>query len=268
LIPLTRNSRATAWFAALEHLLRSPQHIEHNLFLEILHPMRLDAIDQRIEHDVDALLRSAQLNPLSTVAGTIFPASAYLQYGPRGVYDVYPDEEYPEIESDLQWGTYAHRLVRWPTANGGFINPLEKCIEKIQVELATAGPKRACYELSLSDPALDIPIYDSAADRSRHEGGPCLSHLSFKIRNRTELLLTALYRSHWYVTRALGNLLGLAQLQAFVCEQTRLFPGPLVCVSTFAKIDTGRGYGIHAVRDLVECVRADMPSADLEPARA
>lgn len=264
MIPLSRQTRATAWLAVVEHLLRVPEHVEYNVVLEVLEPMRADPIDIRIEGEVDALLRSAGLNPLSTVAGTLFPASAYTQFGARGVFEVYPNEEYPEIEAILQWGTYAHRLVRWPTADGSSTNPLKSCIEKMQKELATPGPKRACYEIALSDCALDIPIYDNEEDDWRHEGGPCLSHVSFKMRGRSELLLTAMYRSHWYVSKALGNLLGLAQLQAFVCEQTGLSPGPLVCVSTFAKIDTGKGYGLKVVRDLVERVRAEIlgePSA-------
>jgi len=92
----------------------------------------------------------------------------------------------------------------------------------------------------LQDAAL--MLYDPQKDRKRRRGGPCLSHVSLKVRDRKELLLTAVYRSHHYIERALGNLIGLSRLQAFICNETRLEPGPLVCVSTYAVLDTGSGH--------------------------
>ena len=57
-----------------------------------------------------------------------------------------------------------------------------------------------------------------------------------------------------------ANYLGLAALQAFVCEQTNLVPGPLVCVSSYAKLDPyarkgGGGWGITEARKLVSASR-------------
>ena len=72
-------------------------------------------------------------------------------------------------------------------------------------------------------------------------GGPCLSHISLKIRNKSELVLTALYRNHFYSEKVLGNLLGLARLQLFICDQTGLVPGSLVAISTLAVLDLPKG---------------------------
>jgi hypothetical protein len=51
-------------------------------------------------------------------------------------------------------------------------------------------------------------------------------------------MLTAIYRSHYYIERALGNILGLAQLLTFVAAEVGVDVGSLVCHSTYAVIDT------------------------------
>ena len=233
--PITAKSRATAWLAAIQHLSSCETWADYNLILEIADPMRRDEEDRRIEERLDGFLREANQFPLSTVAETIFPAGEYRRHGPRGVYEIYPREVFPLIKplKELLWGTYAYRLV-WRDGPNGRVNPLETCVEKIKRQLASKSPKTACYELSLCDVGLDLALYDPLKDRNRPMSGPCLSHVSFKITRDRRLLMTALYRSHYYVQKALGNLLGLARLQAFVCEQTQLAPGPLVCVSTYA----------------------------------
>jgi len=50
-------------------------------------------------------------------------------------------------------------------------------------------------------------------------------------------MLTAIYRSHYYVQKTLGNLLGLAQLHFFVANETGLQIGPLICHSTYATLE-------------------------------
>src|SRR5262249_35885323 len=95
-------------------------------------------------------------------------------------------------------------------------------------------------------------------DRNRYRDAPCLSHLSFKRHPDLRLSLTAMYRNHSYVTRCLGNLIGLGRLQAFVAEQAGLKGRSLTCVSTPARIDTGKDkdnntnrWGITEARDLI-----------------
>ena len=89
---------------------------------------------------------------------------------------------------------------------------------------------------------FDLATYDDNDDRGDRMGGPCLSHLSFKVINDS-VHLAAMYRSHYYMHRAYGNLLGLARLQAFVAEQVELSPGPLVCHSTMAVLEHGSQWG-------------------------
>ncbi len=59
-----------------------------------------------------------------------------------------------------------------------------------------------------------------------------------------------MYRNHYYITRLLGNLIGLGRLQAFVASQTGVPLGSLTVISTHAELDTGE-WGIVEARDLV-----------------
>ncbi len=263
---ITSESLATTWLAALQHLSDSEGWDEYNLILEVGQPMRRGALEREIESRVDAFLRAAGKSTISTVAETIFPASEYRRHGPKGVYETYPDVIYPAIKPlpELRWGTYAYRLVRRRGPSGD-INPLECCVEKIKRQLAGRSTKVSCYELSLSDIYLDLPLYDPVTDRNHYIGGPCLSHISLKITHRRKLVLTALYRSHYYIQKALGNLIGLARLQAFVCEQTGLDPGPLVCVSTYAKLECEGGlWGKSDVLQLLSDLQAAVETAATE----
>jgi hypothetical protein len=262
--PITGGSRATVWLAAVQYLSTCQDWEDYNLILEILDPMRRGADDRRIEARLDGFLRAAGHFPLSTVAETIFPAGEYRRHGPKGVYETYPDEIYPSIKRlpELRWGTYAHRFVRRDGPTGP-INPLKYCIEKICKQLAGKSVKTGCYELSLSEVGLDLPLYDPVSDRKHHIGGPCLSHVSLKITREKRLVMTALYRSHYYLQKALGNLLGLARLQAFVCEQTKLAPGPLICMSTYATLERNSGSWTKAdVTDLIQELAGDAVDGD------
>jgi hypothetical protein len=92
-----------------------------------------------------------------------------------------------------------------------------------------------------------------------------LSHLTFKLVDRKELELTAIYRSHYYIQRALGNLIGLAQLMRFVALEAGLKVGRLTCISTDAHLDVQNWGGTVIARALVAQLKA---AADAEPAPA
>lgn len=245
-----------AWLEAAEYLVQASGHTEYNLIVEITKPTLHEAAEHRIRATVDHFLRSHKANPISTVAGTIFPASEYVNYGARGVYEIYPDEVYPEIIGPREWGRYAQRLVRWPTTSKKPINPLKTLIEKMEKQLKNGKRMRACYELSLTDSAIDLPLYDPVTDGSRPRSGPCLSHISLKIGETDILYMTALYRSHSYIAKALGNFIGLAGLQAFICAQTGLSPGPLVSVSSYARLDVDGGWSFSSASQLVQSAKS------------
>ena len=76
------------------------------------------------------------------------------------------------------------------------------------------------------------------------------------------LMLTVMYRYHYYIEKALGNLIGLAQLQQFVAEQVGLKVGPMVCHSTYAKLDTDGGWKVRDLKALIGACKEAQAVAD------
>ena len=229
---------AQAWLDACVHLRNCPGAMDTTVVLNVTEPTLVRPQDDSIAESLDAFLVEHGGFSNHTVAETIFPGYEYVHRGIDGVYNVYPNVIYPKIKDhpDMRhWGAYAYRLLRRQAHDGTTYNPLERCIEKMKDK----RPKRAAYEVGLGF-GFDLALYDDDSDRNARMGGPCLSHLSFKLIN-DRIHLTALYRSHYYIQRAYGNLLGLARLQAFVAEQVNVASGPLVCHSTMAVLEHGAG---------------------------
>ena len=231
---------AQAWLGAAVHLLGRPNWTDTTIILHIARPTLVRNEDQAAADILEEFLVDHGQYSHHTVAETIFPGYEYVTHGVEGVYRTYPEEVFPRIKSheDMRhWGTYAYRLLRRRDDTGKEYNPLEYCIEKMRDKVR----KRAAYELGLGF-GFDLATYDDNDDRADRMGGPCLSHLSFKVIGDA-VHLAAMYRSHYYVHRAYGNLLGLARLQSFVAEQIGLSSGPLVCHSTMALLEYGSQWG-------------------------
>lgn len=141
------------------------------------------------------------------------------------------------------------RILRQKDRDGTIYNPLKDLLTKIQDH----GEYKATFELGLGHPlddcavdgsggevvGDDIAVYNGAADRRPMYGHlPCLMHLSIKL-DHGKVRMNATYRSHYYVQRLLGNLIGLARLQYFLAHEAELEMGPLTINSTYAKLDTG-----------------------------
>ena len=224
-------TRLDAWIDAIELLLDQSPLL--NLVLDVKRPGIGGA-----NSIIDKFHESENEIPMHSVAETIFPAVEYCRRGLQGVLEFYPEKVYPRIKRhpSITWGTYAYRLVRRCNGEGGVINPLEDLIGKMKDEATKRGPKRSCYELGISESEYDLPFYWPTSDGKRRMGGPCLSHLSFKLLDR-KVHLTAFYRSHAYRNKVPGNLLGLARLQSCVARETGQSLGSLVVHSSYAYLD-------------------------------
>lgn len=233
---ISKETREEAWLEAVKHLsAKAKGKIEYNLILEVTEPGATTERSKKIRGEFDTFLASNRLYSVQTVADTIFPAALYKKYGTEGVYEIYPNEIYPALRQDRvnQRGTYAHRIVRGRKNDGKPFNPLEFVVKRLKRMVETNGT-RCANEISL-DESDTIPI--NRNDKSLY-AFPCLSHLSFKLsHDRSEIHLTAIYRSQYFIEKAMGNLLGLARLQDFVCREVGLNMGTLVCHATFAKLD-------------------------------
>ena len=251
--PICAETCAEAWLKTATKLLTFKGRAAYNVILDINDPLALTPVDKAVVQKVDDFLSTHDTDPVSTVAGTIFPAAHYKKQGAAGVYTTFPEKVYPKVRSG--WGdTYAGRMLRRSGKKGAVINPLELLVDKLKKQLTRTTPLGRAYELGFTETPLELPIYDVALDGTRTTPQPCLSHVSFKVVNGEALMLTALYRSHYYIQRALGNLIGLAQLQYFVANEVGLSVGELVCHSSYACVEAGSKWKINEAKALIsEC---------------
>jgi thymidylate synthase len=204
--------------------------------MDVVEPLALSEVDRTIVGKVDAFLSSSTKNefPVATVANTIFPQAVYEEHGAPDFYRVYNEKIFPRLKRSSQdWGRYFERLTAFPHPKGGTVNLLDGLVNKMRRNVEGDRPYKNIYELPIYDPIRDA----NASPRGRQ----CLSYLSFKLDNRQRLLLTAVYRNHYYTEKLLGNLVGLGHLMAFVAQEAGVGIGPLTVLSTHATVDVGEG---------------------------
>jgi len=249
-----------AWLAAARHLVGCKEYTERNLVLEIATPGVLNEQDRDVIGAVDAALQLHEPGlSVQTVASTIFPNNLYKLDKRPAFYDSYVNAMTRGQKAGT-WGTYALRMIRRVARNGKTTyNPLETLVRKLQ-KSKNGRCYQAVYELGVMDIEFDLeddgfgfelPLYEPAADRNMPRNMPCLSHLSFKV-TQGKLDLTAMYRSHWYGQRVLGNLIGLNNLHNFVAVESGFERGPLTVVSTHALMDMKSLGGVKATKALLD----------------
>jgi hypothetical protein len=258
----TKNSCADAWIAACQEIVSTGDE-GYNIVIDVADAFAHSEKDNKVITHVDKFLRShdkdEKINPIITVANTIFPQSLLEAHGPTDFYEIY-HRDLESLSHTKQWGRYFQRMTKHVDQKGNCSNPLQDLIDKLKANNAKTK-RKAVYELAPnpvdgindvnSDDGGAISLYQPSHDRKRTIGGPCLSHLSFKLHPIQGVLLTAMYRNHYYITRLLGNLIGLGRLQAFVATQAEIPRGSLTIVSTHAELDTGN-WGIVEARALVD----------------
>jgi hypothetical protein len=235
--PVERVHLVDAWLASVEELLDEKSSSLFNLVVAIQDPVTLTESDQMACHAVDKFLRERKSLPLITVANTIFPGGFYRDQGAEGVYEEFPKSY--EITKE-GWGTYAGRLFTKVQMKNELTSRIERVIRKLKSNTgASAVRMRASYEVDVLDTSTteEISTYCAESDANLGIGQPCLVHLSFKLHRDNTVSLTAIYRAQYYVAKALGNFVGLAQLLAFVANETGLKPGFLICHATMAELD-------------------------------
>lgn len=189
------------------------------------------------------------------MANTIFPGGFYRDGGAEAVF-----EEFPESYaiSKEKWRTYAGRLFTKVKLRDEETSKIQRVIRKLKDNVLT-GHLRAVYEIDVLETVgtEEVSTYCAESDANMGIGQPCLTHLSFKLHpTERTVSLTALYRSQFYVAKALGNFVGLAQLLAFVATEAGLAPGFLVCHATKAGIDLGNSRHTWKPEDIRKLVSA------------
>lgn len=234
-----------SWLAAVTHIEMQGRRCR-NVVVEIDDPDTVTPADKCVIALVDDSLRQYRDTSVLTVAGTIFPQGLYKRHGAANLASRF-FSTMASAKRKGTWGTYAMRLMRRPNRKGdGFIDPLALMIDKLRRAAGKGKGFVSNYELGVHDASdlsddepfgCDVPLYSAAEDATMVRNQPCLSHLSFKLINKSELELTAIYRSHYYAERALGNLIGLRHLMNFVAAEAGVQAGRMTCISTDAYLD-------------------------------
>lgn len=229
-----------AWLAATSHL--EEHRSVFDLVFTAQKPQLLRASDVQVIKVHDRFLRTHD-SSVTTVANTIFPGRIYKKYGYPEFFQ-HANGVQNRLKSPGAWGSYFQRLSHGKSS--GEI-PLSVIVTKMKKQLAKErGAYSNVYEWS-------APLYDPTLDCNRTRPQPCMSHISFKLVNKTLLRISAMYRSHYYISKLLGNLIGLRDLQAFICKEVGLESGPLTIFSSFAEFDADKWTVQEARQMLHEC---------------
>ncbi|MES2265244.1 MAG: hypothetical protein V4520_00700 [Bacteroidota bacterium] len=207
----------TAWRDACSFILS--QGDGFNLIVYIASPSIID--NDSLNEIISTKIISK--NNVQDVANTIFPFKLYQRNQAKDVNHFYDLHESLYVrgkkmhrKNRSKWGNYFLRFTKF-----GFKK--ENQIQKIINDINNRPNKQtACYIMHVS--SVD---YDS---NTRILGNPCLQYVQFaQVDNN--LNLTAVYRNHDFLKKALGNYIGLTHLLEFVCGKTNSKVGSITCHS-------------------------------------
>lgn len=228
---ISRPSCAGAWLAASQAVYAQPGHEGYHVLIDVYHPADVPEQDTAVVKLVDAFLTAHTENAflVRTVANTIFPQATYEAHGSPEFYGVYINRVFPRLKrSPRDWGRYFERMMAYPGEDGAQ-NLLADMVAEMKRNITAQRTFKNIYEL---------PIYNPLKDRTGSPiGRQCLSYMSFKLDDDNRLLLSAVYRNHFYTEKLLGNLIGLGRLMAFVAAEVGITVGPLSVLSTHAHVD-------------------------------
>lgn len=266
-----------AWVEVLAAMNATPDGTATNVMVTIPAPSSDDEAAVRLVLDEE--LRSRAQHEVSTVANTLFPTAFYVPPAfdwspdlPKQQVDELDDAanslyaEYLEILPSLMRmpannrGTYFSRMISWPGKVGPGTNQLKERIAFLRVERINGRSTSNASDVVIAGDGEGIGIQEYAATDRRPQGFPCLVHLDLSV-HKGHLSLTAVYR-HWHlITRAYGNMVGLARLLEFMCQQTGLAVGELVVIAGYANAERGDYGGKSGVAALIDRARAALPAA-------
>ena len=272
---------AEAWLSTLEAVHDRGGDVV-NVITTITDPSAPETATIRTALDavlVDGHRAGTRVQGIETVAGTIFPADLYnapgqvfdpargadtteqLDGAAEDLYDAYLDM-LPTLRTDPpnKSGTYFSRMISWPGKAPGGTNQLAARINGLRKARVRNQHRRVIEDIVVGgegEAALDettgLQVY-AATDR-RTMGFPCLVHVDLTLF-QDQLSMAAVYRHQLLVTKAYGNLLGLARLQRFLADQSGYEVGELMVNATMAEHQT---YTKSGVADLITAARQEGP---------
>lgn len=160
---------------------------------------------------------------IDDVVNTIFPVKLHARGVSLTNYQFYDLHERIYIRGKTmhrknrsKWGNYFLRFTKFGIYGKNQLQPIIDGINR------RANDQAACYIMHVSSVDYD--------NNTRVIGNPCLQYVQFGVHNNF-LNLTAVYRNHDFLTKGLGNYIGLSQLLKFVCDKTGSAMGGITCHS-------------------------------------
>jgi thymidylate synthase len=267
----------SAWIKAVNILMNQPRNEAFNLIVRIKDPtLEIPGQREMIEDYLGKHTRKWEQDQIEMVAQTIFPHGLLYSTCPdpqkssqrQKFYDRYMKNKYIIRSFNINSrGTYFQRMIWWPswdTPKEKRINQLETIIKKIKGGKAS----RVVHELAIDNPSISevnsINFYNPTVDRNfmRYMSFPCLSYVSIKPesveKQGGKIHMTALYRNHYFISRAYGNYLGLGWLLKFIADATGKKAGELLCVSSLANLEfSSVGLSKREVTDMLKILQKE-----------
>jgi hypothetical protein len=267
-----------AWLRTLDVVARGGGRLV-NVLTTITEP---GAEDAHVRAVIDGALaaKGQQAQSVDTVACTIFPSALYRDVGypwrpgltpeEAGALDDAATELFDSYELMLpllltangnRGGTYFSRMITWPGKEAGGVNQLADRIRYLRghrrrgvtannaADIAIGG-EAGIAEADLPDQGLQVY---AATDR-RQRAFPCLVHVDLTLL-AGRLSMLAVYRHHFLLTKAYGNLIGLSDLLKFLAQQSGFDVGELAIQATLADDERGSYGGRAGVDVILEAAR-------------
>lgn len=237
-----------------------------------------DVVDRHLYPHVRG---GSQIQTVQTVANTIFPRSWYrysgsafsidmdeldldgLDQAANRLYDGYKGILPMLLKfNGNNRGTYFSRMISWPGKTVDGRNQLADRIARLRGQRRNSADNVNDIvvggEATFDDPTLTdlrgVQVYSETDTRTR--GFPCLVHIDLTVFDG-KLSLVATYRHQQLVTKAYGNLLGLARLLRFLSEQTGYPLGELAVMATLADAEHGGPWNKRTVRAMIQSASAE-----------
>lgn len=272
---------STAWVDVLKAVNASTGGTATNVMVAIAAPQ--DGDQAAVTEFVDGVLRTHDFHSVFTVANTLFPEALYNDPGfgwaselpatALAQLDAAAEELYAaylECLPTLQRvpanraGTYFSRMISWPGKTSTGTNQLARRIRALRSDHAQGRATSNASDITVAGEADDVGgvLEEYVVSDTRTRGFPCLVHVDISVR-AGKLSLLAVYR-HWHlITRGYGNLLGLARLQEFLCQQTGYATGELAIVAGHANAERSDYGGRRQVGTLLTHARSVLKIDDV-----
>lgn len=252
---------ACAWGRALVHVVDNPGTAISPLMVSITGFSNGETKEEpTIRAALDAALRAEGMQPVHTVANTIFPQSLWriCDHDRARLYAKYLSNvpRYRALApTKNSRGLYFERLVNYLPAG----LPVEKAFNQLEFIIEQFTAKRN-VRVSMLQGAVFDPTRDHT--RAAQLGFPCLQHVSFVPVQDNTLIVNAFYATQQLFDKAYGNYLGLCRLGHFMAGEMGLRLGRLNCFIGVAKLE--RVTKRAAVLDpIIAAIRLARPEADL-----